>query len=404
MSVGASSAGSPRDSHPRHPITTPDPIPFARPDVGEAEAAAASQAILSGWMTTGQVTAEFEQAFAARVGAAHAVSVNSATAGLHLALEAAGIGPGDEVIVPTWTFTASAEVVRYLGADPVLVDVDRDTLALDLSLAERAVTDRTRAVIPVHFAGLPMDPAPLRELASAHDLSVIEDAAHAFPASHSGERVGGGRSTATVFSFYATKTMTTGEGGMVTTDDDALAKRLRVMRLHGIDRDVLDRYTRVGAGWQYDVVAPGFKYNLTDIASAIGLVQLARAESMRQRRSSIAARYDSAFADLPLQLPARPGAGVEHAWHLYSIRLEGAGIDRDAFIGRMQEQGVACSVHFIPLHLLSYWRDRYHLRPEDYPVATDAFARVVSLPLSSALTDDQVDRVVAAVRRTLGAS
>lgn len=402
--AAATDAGSAGDL-PDHGVgTSPEPIPFARPDVGEAEAAAVSEAVLSGWITTGRITADFERAFAARVGAAHAVAVNSATAGLHLALEAAGIGPGDEVIVPTWTFTASAEVVRYLGADPVLVDVDPNTLALDLDLAAKSVTDRTRGVIPVHFAGLPMDPHALADFATAHDLAVIEDAAHSFPASHSGHTVGSGPSAATVFSFYATKTMTTGEGGMVTTDDDDLARRVRIMRLHGIDRDVLDRYTRVGASWQYDVVAPGFKYNLSDIASAMGLVQLERAESMRQRRSAIAARYDEAFGDLPLQLPARPGVGVEHAWHLYSVRLREAPPGRDAFIDRMGDLGVACSVHFIPLHLMSYWRDRYALRPEAFPVASDSFDRAVSLPLSSALTDEHVDRVIEAVRHTLGAS
>jgi dTDP-4-amino-4,6-dideoxygalactose transaminase len=404
MATRATEAGSADDATPRVADPAPEPIPFARPDVGEPEAAAVRDAILSGWVTTGRITSQFEEAFAARVGAAHAVSVNSATAGLHLALEAAGVGPGDEVIVPTWTFTASAEVVRYLGADPVLVDVDPDTLALDLDLAEKAVGRRTRAVIPVHFAGLPMDPVRIDDFAAAHDLAVVEDAAHSFPASHAGRTVGSGPSAATVFSFYATKTMTTGEGGMVTTDDDDLARRVRVMRLHGIDRDVLDRYTRVGASWEYDVVAPGFKYNLTDIASAMGLVQLDRAESMRQRRADIAARYDAAFADLPLLLPARPGDDVQHAWHLYSVRLQDAPLDRDAFIARMQEQGVACSVHFIPLHLMSYWRDRYSLRPEDFPVATDSFPRVVSLPISSALTDEQVQRVIDAVRRTLGAS
>jgi dTDP-4-amino-4,6-dideoxygalactose transaminase len=198
--------------------------------------------------------------------------------------------------------------------------------------------------------------------------------------------------------------MTTGEGGMVTTDDEDVARRVRVMRLHGIDRDVLDRYTRVGASWQYDVVAPGFKYNMTDIAAAMGLVQLGRAESMKQRRADIAARYHEAFADLPLQLPATASEGVEHAWHLYSVRLRDAPIDRDAFVVRMQEQGVACSVHFIPLHHLKYWRERYDLRPEDFPVATDAFTRVVSLPISSALTDDQVERVIAAVRACLKVS
>jgi dTDP-4-amino-4,6-dideoxygalactose transaminase len=401
MAAGASDEGG-AGSSPPSDRAGQEAIPFARPDVGAAEAQAVSEAILSGWVTTGRITQQFERAFAERVGASHAIAVNSATAGLHLALEAAGIGPGDEVLVPTWTFTASAEVVRYLGADPVLVDVDADTLALDLGLAAKAVTDRTRAVIPVHFAGLPMDPVALRAFSSAHDLRVIEDAAHSFPASHSGQMVGSGPSEATVFSFYATKTMTTGEGGMVTTDDADLARRVRVMRLHGIDRDVLDRYTRVGGSWQYDVVAPGFKYNLTDIASAMGLVQLERADAMRRRRADIAARYDEAFADLPLRLPA-PGQAVEHAWHLYAVRIGDAPVDRDAFVSRMHDRGVACSVHFIPLHLLSYWRERYDLRPEDFPVATASFARTVSLPISSALTDDQVERVIEAVHGALQA-
>ncbi|MFC6041439.1 DegT/DnrJ/EryC1/StrS family aminotransferase [Nocardioides hankookensis] len=376
-------------------------MPFAQPDVGDAEAEAVGEAIRSGWLTTGRLTAQFEQEFAATVGATHAVAVTSATAALHLALEAAGIGPGDEVLVPTWTFTASAEVVRYVGAEPVLVDVEPDTLALDLERAVGRVTDRTRAVIPVHFAGLPMDPVALSGFARDHGLQVVEDAAHAFPAGTGDALVGGGDSTATAFSFYATKTMTTGEGGMLTTHDDAIAARARVMRLHGIDRDVLDRYTRVGASWQYDVVAPGFKYNLTDMAAAMGRVQLGRAHDMRARREAISRRYTEAFADLPLQLPARAPDGVSHAWHLYSVRLLDAPLDRDGLVDVLGRAGIATSVHFIPLHLLSYWRERSGLRAEDFPVATDSFARVVSLPISSALTDDQVERVISTVRGAL---
>ncbi|MDF1604298.1 DegT/DnrJ/EryC1/StrS aminotransferase family protein [Nocardioides sp. YIM 152315] len=381
--------------------TADDPIPFAQPDVGDAEADAVRDAIRAGWLTTGRITAEFEREFAEAVGAAHAVAVTSATAALHLALEAAGVGPGDEVLVPTWTFTASAEVVRYLGADPVMVDVDASTMALDLERAAKAVTDRTKAVVPVHFAGLPMDPAALSRFARDHGLQVVEDAAHAFPAGTDGRPVGGGDSAATAFSFYSTKTMTTGEGGMLTTNDDAIAARARIMRLHGIDRDVLDRYTRVGAKWQYDVVAPGYKYNLTDIASALGRVQLSRAPGMRQRREVIARRYTEAFADLPLQLPAGPADNVTHAWHLYSVRLRDAAIDRDEFVERMGRSGVATSVHFIPLHKMSYWRERFDLRDADFPVATESFARAVSLPISSSLTDAQVERVVSTVRDCL---
>ncbi|GAA4706430.1 DegT/DnrJ/EryC1/StrS aminotransferase family protein [Nocardioides conyzicola] len=381
--------------------TLDETIPFAQPDVGESEAAAVSEAIRSGWLTTGTVTAAFEREFAERVGAAHAVALNSATAGLHLALEAAGIGPGDEVLVPTWTFTASAEVVRYLGADPVFVDVDPTTLTLDLDLAEQKVTSRTRGVVPVHFGGLPMEPVSLETFTAKHGLVTVEDAAHAFPAARAGRTVGGSASAATVFSFYATKTMTTGEGGMLTTPDERIAQRVRTMRLHGIDRDVLDRYTRVGASWQYDVVAPGFKYNMTDMAAAMGRVQLSRAEDMRQRRQQIAARYDEAFAQLPLELPAAPDAGTTHAWHLYSVRLLDAPVDRDAFVAALSAVGVATSVHFIPLHKMSYWRERYDLHDEEFPVASESFERVVSLPISSALTDRQVERVIAAVRSCL---
>jgi dTDP-4-amino-4,6-dideoxygalactose transaminase len=393
-------------SQPTEPAiatTTVESIPFAQPDLGDAEADAVRDAIRAGWVTTGKITALFEEEFAETVGARHAVAVTSATAALHLGLEAAGVGPGDEVLVPTWTFTASAEVVRYLGADPVLVDVDPSTLALDLERAAKAVTDRTRAVVPVHFAGLPMDPVALAGFARDHGLQVVEDAAHAFPASTDGRLVGGGDSAATAFSFYSTKTMTTGEGGMLTTNDDKIAARARIMRLHGIDRDVLDRYTRVGANWQYDVVAPGFKYNLTDIASALGRVQLARSAEMGRRRAAIAQRYTEAFADLPLQLPPAPPDNVTHAWHLYSVRLQDAPIDRDEFVARMSRSGVATSVHFIPLHKMTYWRERFDLRDEDFPVATESFARAVSLPIFSALTDAQVERVISTVRDCLTA-
>ncbi|MFC7495358.1 MULTISPECIES: DegT/DnrJ/EryC1/StrS family aminotransferase [unclassified Nocardioides] len=394
-------------SHPRargSVINAQDePIPFAQPDVGDAEADAVRDAIRAGWLTTGRLTAEFEREFAESVGAAHAVAVTSATAALHLALEAAGIGPGDEVLVPTWTFTATAEVVRYLGGEPVLVDVDPTTLALDLKLAAGQVTGRTRAVIPVHFGGLPVDPVALADFARDHGVAVVEDAAHAFPAGTDGRLVGAGDSLATAFSFYSTKTMTTGEGGMLTTNDDRVAARARVMRLHGIDRDVLDRYTRAGARWQYDVIAPGYKYNLTDIASALGRVQLSRAPEMRRRREAIALRYTEAFADLPLELPAPAPADVTHAWHLYTVRLLDAPVDRDAFVESLARAGVSTSVHFIPLHLMTYWRERLDLRPEDFPVATDSFPRAVSLPIFSAQTDVQVERVISAVRDALAA-
>lgn len=378
-------------------------LPFALPDIGEEEVEAAAEAMRSGWLTTGPRTAAFEKEFAAFLAKdVHAVALNSATAGLHLALEALGIGPGDEVIVPTWTFTSTAEVVRYLGADPVIVDVETATLNIDLEAAADAITPRTKALMPVHFAGRAVDRLALEKLAIEHELTVVEDAAHSFPTLSNGALVGTGSSEAVVFSFYATKTMTTGEGGMVVTTDAQLAQRIRTMRLHGINRDVFDRYRTNIPSWRYEVVAPGFKYNLTDPAAAMGRVQLRRAPNMRDRRAEIAARYDEAFTDLPLDLPAHALAGDSHAWHLYVVRLrDDAPLTRDVFIEAMARAGIGCSVHFIPLHKHPYWRDTCSLDEAALPVASRESARVVSLPIFSSMTDEQVDRVITAVSSTL---
>ncbi|WP_286966403.1 MULTISPECIES: DegT/DnrJ/EryC1/StrS family aminotransferase [Arsenicicoccus] len=377
-------------------------IPFALPDIGEEEVQAAADAMRSGWLTTGPNAAAFEREFADLIGGGReAVAVNSATAGLHLALEALGIGPGDEVLVPDWTFTSTAEVVRYLGAQPVLVDIDPLTLNVDLDRARAAVTSRTKAIMPVHMAGLPVDRRGLRELADERGLTVVEDAAHAFPVMSGGNLVGHSESHAVVFSFYATKTITTGEGGMVVTADPDTARRIRTMRLHGISRDVFDRYRSTKPSWHYEVVAPGFKYNLPDPAAAMGRVQLSRANQMRDARASIAARYDAAFADLGIGLPAGPVEESGHAWHLYIVRVPGGEAPRDAFIGRMAEAGVGCSVHFIPLHRHPYWREQCAARPEDFPVAEDQFSRVVSLPAFSSMSDEQVERVIEVVRSCL---
>jgi len=380
-----------------------DFLPFALPDVGEAEIEAVAEVMRSGWLTTGPQAAAFEHEFADALGGdVQTVAVNSATAGLHLALEALGVGPGDEVIVPTWTFTATAEVVRYLGADPVIVDVDRATLNIDLDAAAKAISPRTKAIMPVHFAGLAVDRDATARLAGDHGLKVVEDAAHAFPTVSGGELVGTGSSEAVVFSFYATKTMTTGEGGMVATGDEEVAARMRTMRLHGISRDVFGRYRSTAPSWQYEVVAPGYKYNLTDPAAAMGRVQLRRSGEMRDKRAAIAARYHEAFAGLPLQLPADAPEGDSHAWHLYVIRMTAdASVARDEFIAEMAKAGVGCSVHFIPLHMHPYWREQCRLLDDQFPVATAEFARVVSLPIFSKMTDAQVDRVVEAVRGVL---
>ena len=376
-----------------------DFLPFALPDIGEAEIQAVAEAMWSGWLTTGPQAKAFEREFGDVLGGeVQAVAVNSATAGLHLALEALGVGPGDEVIVPTWTFTATAEVVRYLGADPVIVDVDPVTLNIDLGAAEGAITPRTRAVMPVHFAGLAVDRQGIARLARDHGLRVVEDAAHAFPTVSSGELIGTGSSDAVVFSFYATKTMTTGEGGMIVTADEQIAARVRTMRLHGISRDVFGRYRSTAPSWQYEVVAPGYKYNLTDPAAAMGRVQLRRSGEMRDKRAAIAARYHEAFAGLPLQLPADAPEGDSHAWHLYVIRMTAdASVARDEFIAEMAKAGVGCSVHFIPLHMHPYWREQYRLTDQQFPVATAEFARVASLPIFSSMTDQQVDKVIRAV-------
>lgn len=378
-------------------------VPFALPDIGEEELAAVTESLRSGWVTTGPKTREFEEKFAQFIGnGTRAVAVNSATAGLHLALEAAGVTAGDEVITTTYTFTATAEVTRYLGAHPVLVDIDADTLNVDVAKVEEAITPRTKAVIPVHFAGYACEMSRLLDVARRRGIRVIEDAAHALPATHGGKLVGSLASDATVFSFYATKTITTGEGGMVVTRDEALARRCRVMRLHGIDRDAFNRYVSKTPAWYYEVVAPGFKYNMTDVAAAMGVAQLAKARRFHEKRAALAARYDAEFAGLPLQLPPRPRSDV-HAWHLYVIRLlPEAKIERDRFVERMAECGIGCSVHFIPLHIQPFWRDAYKLRPEQYPAALAAYQRAVSLPLYTRMTEEDQTAVIQAVKEVLG--
>lgn len=392
-------------------------IPFALPCIEEEEIAAVVETMRSGWLTTGPRTQEFERRFGEAVGAAHALAVNSATSGLHLALEAVGVGPDDLVLVPTWTFTATAEVVRYLGGHPVFVDVDRDTLNLDVAKLEQEIIairrehgNKLKAIVPVHFAGQACEMDQILDLAIRHRLYVVEDAAHAFPTdvcSHSASdsecrsRMIGSVGHATVFSFYATKTIATGEGGMVTTNDPALAERMRLMRLHGINRDVWNRYTSTKPAWYYEVVAPGYKYNLTDIASAIGLCQLAKADRLRARRQEIAEQYNAAFAEQPeLEVPCVKHLGNTHAWHLYVLRLnlDRIKISREQFIEEMARHGVGCSVHFIPLHMQPYWQERYELRGARFAVASAEYQRAVSLPIYPNLTQANVNKIIHAVR------
>ncbi|GGD30040.1 DegT/DnrJ/EryC1/StrS family aminotransferase [Sinisalibacter lacisalsi] len=379
-------------------------VPFFRPSVGEDEIAAVVESLRSGWLTTGPQTTAFEAEFRELLGGdVHAIAVNSATAALHLGLDALGVGPGDEVIVPTMTFTATAEVIRYLGATPVFVDMDPDMICVDAQTVAAAMTSRTKAIMPVHFAGRSCDMTTLRNLADEHGLAILDDAAHALPTRHRGHLIGSRAAGAdvTAFSFYANKTMTTGEGGMLVTADEIIAQRARKMRLHGIDRDVFDRFTNVRASWAYDVVEAGYKYNLTDLASAMGRVQLRRIDEFRDARARIAARFDDAFGDLPLSLPPHAAEGDEHSWHLYIVQIRNeAPVTRDGFIQQLQEQGVATSVHYRPLHQMTYWATM--TEGQDFPAADAYFRRCVSLPLFMAMTEDEQDRVIAVVRGVLG--
>jgi dTDP-4-amino-4,6-dideoxygalactose transaminase len=386
------------------PSAAPASIPCFRPAIGEEEIAAAISVLRSGWLTTGPKAREFEKKFAAVMGGdVEAVAVNSATAGLHLAAEACGIGPGDEVIVPTLTFTATASVIRYLGAEVILVDVEESTRCIDLDQAERRLTPRCKAIMPVHFGGFPCDMPKVLAFARRHGLKVIEDAAHALPARRDGRLIGSWESDACVFSFYASKPITTGEGGMIVTRDPKIAARARVMRTHGLDRDAFDRFRKVGASWAYDVVAPGFKYNLTDVAAAVGVVQLSRAEALQASRQRSAARYLEQLADLPVDCPAPAPSGGLHSWHMFPIRVhENARVSRDELIEALTAKGIGTSVHYRPLHDMRYWKEHCRCEPDEFVVADRYFSGAVTLPLFADMTDAQVDRVAAVVRDTLG--
>lgn len=377
-------------------------VPFFRPQLGSEEIDEVADSLRNGWLTTGPKTKSLEDRFKKFLGQddLNLVAVNSATAGLHLALEAIGIGPGDEVIVPTYTFTATAEVVRYVGAEPVFIDVDRVSLNITAELAEAAITARTKAIMPVHFAGLPCSMEALIHLARTHDLRIVEDAAHALPAYIDGQLVGTLDTTATVFSFYANKTMTTGEGGILATRDPELASRAMKMRLHGMDRDAIDRF-RTGR-WAYDVIAPGFKYNMTDIAASIGIHQLAKVDHFRQQRAAIASVYNDRLGNLPIDLPAGTTDSLEHAWHLYVIRLHrDAPMSRDELFEALLARGIVCSVHYTPLHRFTYWRDRYNLQPENFPNSEEAFRGALTLPLFPGMTSDEVEYVIECLHELL---
>jgi dTDP-4-amino-4,6-dideoxygalactose transaminase len=386
----------------------PSYLPFSRPSITDREKQAVLDVLDSGWLTTGPRAKLFEERFAAKVGVRHAIALNSATAALHLALEAVGVGPDDEVVLPTWTFAASGEVVAYRGARPVLVDVDAATLNATPEAILAAVTPRTRAVVAVHIAGRPVEIERLVSLLEPRGIAVIEDAAHAFPSRIGGTagRYAGTYGRAGAFSFYATKTITTGEGGMLVTDDDAIAARARIMSLHGISRDAWNRYASSGS-WYYEIEDAGYKYNMTDIAAALGLVQLDRAEELLGARREIAAAYSARLSDGALgQLVERPADTLDgsHAWHLYIIRLalRRLKVDRGQVADGLKELGIGTSVHFIPLHLHPYYRRRWGYSAGDFPVATREFERVLSLPIWPGMTEDDVDRIGSGLEVVLG--
>jgi perosamine synthetase len=411
-------------------MTRKEFLPFARPDLDETELAEIQEALESGWITTGPKTKQFEAAFAEYVGAEHAIAVNSCTAAMHLALEAIGIEQGDRVLTSPFTFASTAEVIRYFHAEPVFADIDPQTLNLDPAKAAQRIEalrekkpGNLKAIIPVHIGGNPCEMDAINQVARENGLIVIEDAAHALPTKYKGRMIGSQLDTPhsqlpthdsqlpthnspltthhslTCFSFYATKSLTTGEGGMITTDNDDWAERCRVMSLHGISKDAWKRYTAEGS-WYYEIIAPGFKYNLTDIAAAMGLAQLRKIDRMWSRRREIAQVYTTAFDLYPqLQSPAEPSSDGQHAWHLYSLRLnlERLSIDRARFIQELKQRNIGVSVHFIPLHLHPYYRQTYCYQPEDFPVAYREYQRVISLPIYSKMTDRDVADVIAAV-------
>ena len=380
-------------------------IPFSKVDCSGKELMNIREVLACGWLTTAGKAVEFERRFSEAVGGRFACAVNSCTAALHLAVESLGLGPGDKVLVPTMTFTASAEVLRYVGADPVFTDVEYGTNLLTPAILEDALMRHAdiKAVIVVYYGGQAADMDAIEALCKPRGIRVVADAAHAFPCRYQGRHLGA-LGDVTCFSFYANKTITTGEGGMFVTNDEALYKRAKIMRLHGINRDVWDRFTSATPSWEYDIVAPGFKYNMPDVNAAIGLAQLERAGQFRLERQRCALYYDQHLAAVPgLDLPRHVCAAEDHAWHLYPVVLTPeARVKRNRFIEIMAEKGVGTSVHYKPLHRMSYYHERYGLRVGDYPQAERTWSGNVSLPVYPSLSDDDLAYVCASVRESLG--
>ncbi|MDI6869070.1 MAG: UDP-4-amino-4,6-dideoxy-N-acetyl-beta-L-altrosamine transaminase [Coprothermobacterota bacterium] len=373
-------------------------LPFSQPWIEEEEIQAVAEVLKSGWLTTGKKTMEFESEFARYIGSPIALAFNSCTGGLHCALAALGIGPGDEVITSVFTFAATANVVCQLGAEPVFVDIDPFTLNIDFKKIEEKISPKTKAIIPVHYGGRPCPMDEIVSLARKYDLFVVEDAAHALGAIYKGKKIGALGSEVTCFSFYPTKCITTGEGGMNTTASPELAEKMKIWRLHGISRDAWDRYQK-GGSWYYEVVSPGYKYNLTDIASALGVEQLKKVERFQKRREELALKYREALMDFPFILPP-PFEEGRHAWHLFPIqlKLEELNCTREEFVDALAKENIGTSVHFIPLHLMPYYRNK-GLKEGDFPCAENAFRRLISLPLFPKMSDEDLESVVQALRK-----
>ena len=380
-----------------------DFIPFSIPQISNDEINEVIDTLRSGWITTGPKVRQFESDFQSFIGGnVEAIAVNSATAGLHLALEALGVGEGDEAIIPSLTFTATAAVVKHLGADVKLVDVNPITLNIDIEAIRGAITSKTKVIMPVHYAGLSCNMDEILLLAKEFGLKVVEDAAHALPTTYKGDMIGSLESDVTVFSFYANKTMTSGEGGMVVTRNSNLAKRMRIMCLHGIDGNVFDRFQSKKPAWYYEVVAPGFKYNMTDIAAAIGIHQLKRLPEFLRRRQYLVKRYFDSLSDLPIILPTDDMDGGSHAWHLFVIRVQDdSPANRDELIQILSDQGIGSSVHYVPLHRQPYWRDKYKLTTDMFQITDKAYQAMLSIPLYTAMSDKQQDRVIQVLREAL---
>ena len=373
-------------------------IPFSRPWIDDAEIEAVSQVLASKWISSGNRVREFERAFAEHLGVKHAIAVSSCTAALHLSLVVADIGSGDEVITTPYTFTATAEAIRYVGAKPVFVDIHPDTLNIDTSKIEQAITPHTKAILPVHIAGIPCDMDALRDISQNHNLTLIDDAAHAIPVEYKGQHIGA-IGDLSAFSFYANKNLTTAEGGMITTNSDIFAKPLRTMRLHGIDKDAWARQSQRNI-WRYDIATEGYKYNMTDIQAAMGLCQLMKLNKQHERRRNFAQLYQTELAKFPqIRTPVAPDNPREHAWHLYIIQLQTG--NRDAFVESLSEANIECSVHYIPLHLFEFYQHQYGYRVGDFPCAEAAFERVLSLPLHPGLTEEDIHIVIDAIGKIL---